>query len=126
MKKIFSYLLIFLFTMQSFGMNIGDVSSFYNLVNHYQLHKTNYNNSFNDFLDLHYGSKKEAHSNEHEEHENLPFQDVISSINTIYFTTPELVQLLPVHIEISSTKNFNYQDFFSTLHTTEILQPPKA
>ena len=126
MNKIFSYLFILLFTIQSFGMNTSNISSFYNLIDHYQFHKTDYKNSFNEFLDLHYGSQKEAHSDEHKEHENLPFQDLISFASTIYFTTPELVHFLPIHIEILSTRNFNYKDCFSTLHSTDILQPPKA
>ncbi|GGE15880.1 hypothetical protein [Psychroflexus salis] len=125
MKLFATYSLIALFTFQSFGINAIGLVNLSNLISHYQHHKIEHQDSFLEFLDLHYGSQKEAHSDEHDEHENLPFQDVISLVSNLYFTTPVSVQLLPIQITISSTKNFEYQDYFSTLHPAEILQPPK-
>ena len=53
-------------------MNMSHLSS---LISHYEHHKIEHNNSFLEFIDLHYGSQKEAHSDEHDEHQNLPFQE---------------------------------------------------
>jgi hypothetical protein len=125
MKLVLTYLLNALFILQSFGLNPASLVNLSNLVSHYQHHKTEHQDSFLVFLDLHYGSQKQAHSDEHDEHENLPFQDVISLVNNMYFTTPELIQLLPFTAEISSVENFNYQTCYSSLYSTEILQPPK-
>lgn len=127
MKTLVSYLLIALLTMQSFGLNAKTTSSFNSLLEHYQLHRVKHNNTFVEFLDLHYGSQKKEHKDEHEEHESLPFQGSqhhhishnyyfeINYHNDFYVIIPnEQIQ-----------HNFNYTSISCSLRETKILQPPK-
>jgi hypothetical protein len=125
MKVCFTYLLIFSISLQSFGLNAMNMSHLSSLISHYEHHKIEHNNSFLEFIDLHYGSQKEAHSDEHDEHQNLPFQEGFVCISSIYFSIPEVFELSVVHVFTNKKNTFNYQSSFSYLHAKKILQPPK-
>lgn len=109
--------------MQTFGINAKTTSSFNNLLDHYQLHKLKHKNTFNEFLDLHYGSLKKEHK---EEHEKFPFQGCQNHFcHTYYF---ELIDKNNFYLIIPTDHiqhNFNYTSISSSLRDSKILQPPK-
>ena len=111
--------------LQSFGLNAVNVANFSNLILHYQHHKTELQDGFWEFIDLHYGSQKEAHSDKHDEHQELPFHEGFSMITSVYFSLPEQLILSPAQTLFQQLENFNYLDHISLEHTSEILQPPK-
>ncbi|GGE30667.1 hypothetical protein [Psychroflexus planctonicus] len=125
MKLSFTYLLIILFSLQSFGVNAMNLVNFSNLISHYNHHKVEHQDSFWEFIDLHYGSQKQAHSDEHDEHQELPFQEGFSIAANVYYISTEQFNFTPIQSIIFKQENFNYEDHFSFLHATEILQPPK-
>lgn len=125
MKLITTYLLTSFIILQSFGLNMVNVANFSNLISHYQHHKIDHQDSFLEFIDLHYGSQKEEHSDQHDEHQDLPFHEGFSIIASVYFTLPEQFLFQPVQTLAFQLKNFNYVDHTSLQHTSEILQPPK-
>lgn len=125
MKLSSTYLLIILFSLQSFGVNAMNLVDFSNLISHYNHHKTEHQDTFWEFIDLHYGSQKQAHSDEHDEHQELPFHEGYSLATSIFYTSPEQFHLVPIQLITSTQENFKYEDHFSFLHASEILQPPK-
>ncbi len=125
MRNVLSYLLVTVFALQSTGINAASLSSLNNLVKHYELHKAKSNTTLFDFIDLHYGSQKQAHENEHEEHQNLPFQENHHLTHNCYFEIPQVITIksnIPLHI---IKHNFYYTSQFDLLIETDIHQPPK-
>ena len=125
MTNWFSYILVALISLQSFGVNPSNSVSIVILVDHYEHHKDIYNTSFLEFLDLHYGGQKEAHQDEHQEHEHLPFQENQIFTHTFFFETPETLQLKPRAVMNIVHHNFRYSSNFGLLRITKILHPPK-
>ena len=125
MKNVFSYLLVMIFTLQSFGLNAANLANLNNLAEHYELHKTEHQNSFLEFFDLHYGNQKEAHEKEHDEHQNLPFQECQHYSHIFLFEVPQVMSLRPTAPLEIVLNNFNYTPKSDLLIETDILQPPK-
>ena len=81
-------------------MNLDDIWS------HYQMHQEEYGDDFLTFIDLHYGSGKAEHQDEHQEHEQLPclncnlLQTQIVLISVLEFNF--------IQIETPIDKNLNY------------------
>ncbi len=113
--------------IQSFNINLEDISKFSALMEHASFHKEMYGDTFFEFLAEHYGDAKDDHENDHEEHDDLPFKDnhhLCSHVNTSF-------------INVSFSFDFNYQEFieipfnffyndtFSSFEKTTIFQPPK-
>ena len=120
-----SYILIALISLQSFGINPVNSVSLITLVDHYDHHKLTYNTNFLEFLDLHYGGQREAHQDEHQEHEHLPFQENHFCSHTFFFESPEILQFKVGSVLDVVHHNFRYHSKFGLLRITEILHPPK-
>lgn len=122
---MFSYLLLMIITFQSFGLNAVNLVNLNNLIKHYELHKTEHQNSFLEFFDLHYGNQKEAHEKEHDEHQNLPFQECQHYSHIFFFEISQVMNLrstAPLEIVLN---NFNYTPKSDLLIETDVFQPPK-
>jgi hypothetical protein len=125
MKLCITYVVICFVGLQSIGFNAINLANFTSLISHYNHHKLAHQDSFFEFIDLHYGSQKQAHSDEHEEHQNLPFQEGNISLSTLYFTAIVSINLNAIQLYTPQQKSFTYQSSFSYLHAKKILQPPK-
>lgn len=125
MKLFTIYLLIYLTGFQPMVTGICNFIYLPELAEHYQLHKTEYNNSFIEFLELHYGFQKKAHKDEHKDHENLPFQQGQFASSNFYFLTSDTFDIELIKPEEKIHHNFSYKSGFSFLNETDILQPPK-
>lgn len=125
MKLFAIYFLIGIIGFQPVSLGVMNLMNLPDLVEHYQLHKAENNNSFTEFIELHYGSQKESHASKHKDHENLPFQEL--QVNTAnFFSTPSghyNTNLIKSVEEIQH--NFNYAVSFTFLSETDILQPPR-
>lgn len=125
MKLVGTYILMSMFMLQSVGLNAINLAHLSHLISHYQHHESEHQDSFLEFLDLHYGSQKQAHSDEHDEHQELPFQEGFSIAASAFYITVVQFSLTPIQSFSFREKNFTYLDHFSFLHASEILQPPK-
>jgi hypothetical protein len=105
-----------------------DLSKIPYLLQHYRQHQlANTEFSFNEFLNLHYGSKSAQHDGEeHQNHKGLPFKnhDCSGYTHTLlakqYYITPGVQQE-----KDQDYPNF-YQSTFSFLFAANIWQPPKT
>ena len=125
MKNWLTYILIALISLQSFGINPSNTVGFIVLVDHYDHHKLKYNTSFLEFLDLHYGGQREAHQDEHQEHEHLPFHENQFYSQTVFLETPQLIQIKLESVTEVVLHTFRYNSNIGLLRITEILHPPK-
>lgn len=127
MNKLVAFIYSFLILIQSFNINLEDLSKFNVLLEHAEYHKKMYGDSFFQFLAEHYGDAQDDHQNDHEEHKDLPFKDaqhILTHANTSF-------------INIANHFDFNYQEFreipfnffYTESHTTfekpSVFQPPK-
>ena len=116
-----------LILIQSFNINLEDISKFKVLLEHAQYHQERYGDSFMDFLVEHYGDKKVEHGNNHKEHEDLPFKDsqhMSSHINNV-FTVNSIKYDLKYSPFIAVPFNFFYKESTSLFEKTSVFQPPQ-
>ena len=124
--KLWSCLILSLaISLQSIGASAMHFVQISSLVEHFEMHQTEEDISFAEFLDLHYGSQKANHENEHEEHDQLPFQECHHSTTGFYahLHWPILIPLKRAYESIEH--NFGYQFMQPTPYTATLLQPPK-
>ncbi|WP_229724459.1 hypothetical protein [Winogradskyella forsetii] len=116
--------------MQSFGINLNDLSQIDELIEHAQFHNEQYGDNVIVFISKHYGELKADHNREHQEekedHEQLPFQHV-SHTSTITAFVLNINKDDSKTFEFSEFKEhtFFYQIPSSSIHSEGILQPPR-
>ncbi|MBE9488889.1 MAG: hypothetical protein IMY67_01225 [Bacteroidetes bacterium] len=127
MSKIIAILYSSLILVQSFNIDVDDISKLSTLLTHASYHQETYGASFFDFLEEHYGDTSFLHDDDHKEHEELPFKhnhqtclDIHSSftLNTTNFTVGD-----PHFIEIPLI--FFYKESNSLFEKSSFFQPPK-
>nr|WP_238566877.1 hypothetical protein [Nonlabens ulvanivorans] len=114
MSKLISISISIIILMQSFGIQINDISQIDEFIEHAQFHNEEYGDNIIVFIAKHYGELKAEHAQDHqeekEEHEELPFQQQsqLTSITAIVFNTQrsELKLLEPLEYK---KHNFFYQ-----------------
>lgn len=132
MKKLFSILFSIIILIQSFGINLNDLSQIGEFIGHAQFHNEQYGDNVIVFISKHYGELKADHNRDHQEekedHERLPFNHShcshTSSITAFVlnmgkddFKTFEFLEF--------KEHTFFYQAPSSSLHSEGILQPPR-
>jgi hypothetical protein len=125
MFKLAGFILSFIILAQSFGLNLSGLAQMDDLWSHYQEHQEEYGDDLITFLDLHYGSQKGEHEDEHSGHQDLPsqhnihihFNYIVENVFSDYF-----IELPAIDIQ----HNFGYSAIFKSLLETEILQPPRT
>lgn len=118
----------FLILIQSFNINIEDISKFNALLEHSKYHKQMYGDTFFEFLSEHYGNEMASHENKHKSHENLPFKDdhhMCSHINTSFTILAPLVYDVYSQTIVETSINFFYKESFSSFEKPSVFQPPK-
>ncbi len=127
MSKIIAITYSLLILIQSFNINLEDISKFSALLEHAQFHKANYGDTFFQFLAEHYGDARDDHENDHKEHEDLPFKDshhICSHINTSFIKVANTFDFK--HQEfINIPFNFFYKEGISSFEKLSVFQPPK-
>ena len=97
------------------------------LLEDYQIHKTNYGDDFKTFLSKHFGKLREKHQKqhkkEHQEHQHHNTNEVHIQLEFVCFDDIEIVS--PKEIIFSKKNNFHYKDLFSTFEKQKIFQPPR-
>lgn len=128
MSKLIVILYSFLILVQSFNINIEDISKFSALLEHANYHQEMYGDNFFEFLSEHYGEQMTSHQNKHQKHEELPFKDghhIFSHINTS-FTLFESIKFSLYSLSATEAPiNFFYKEPFSLFEKKSVFQPPK-
>lgn len=128
MSKLVVIFYSFIILVQSFNINIEDISKLNALLEHARYHQENCGDNFFEFLSEHYGSQMSSHKDKHEDHKGLPFKDshhICSHINS--FTLFEPVKLNITHLDFTEIpKNFLYKEPSSSFEKPSVFQPPKT
>ncbi|UAB76240.1 hypothetical protein [Mesoflavibacter sp. SCSIO 43206] len=127
MNKILALTYSFLILIQSFNINLDDISKINALIDHAQFHKEMYGDSFFDFLAEHYGEARDNHENDHKEHKDLPFKDnhhMCTHIN-LSFISPNISFKINNTEFIEIPFNFIYKESFTSFEKPSVFQPPK-
>ncbi|PKQ44687.1 hypothetical protein [Confluentibacter flavum] len=128
MGKLVVILYSFLILIQSFNINIEDISKFNALLEHAQYHKEMYGDTFFEFLSEHYGNDMVSHEDKHSEHQDLPFKDqhhILCHISTSFILTPQTTYIINLHEFTENPVIFLYKESFSSFEKRSIFQPPK-
>lgn len=128
MSKIIVIFYSFLILIQSFNINIEDISKFNALFEHASYHQEMYGDNFLEFLSEHYGEQMASHQNKHKEHEDLPFKDnhhMFSHVNNIFTLFETVTFSICIKAAIEVPLNFFYKDSFSCFEKPSVFQPPK-
>src|SRR5690606_8028913 len=128
MSKLVVIIYSLLILIQSFKINIEDISKFSALLEHSKYHKEVYGDTFFKFLSEHYGTKMMLHEDKHSEHEDLPFKDdqhILCHTNTSFILTKQTIYILNPHGFIENPRLFLYKESFSSFEKPHIFQPPK-
>jgi len=127
MTKLFSIIFANLILFQSFNIGFDDFSKFNTLLEHASFHHENYGDSFFEFLAEHYGEEFKNHSNEHKEHEDLPFkhdQQTCQHIPTIFMLHTIAIELKE-YAFVDAPKTFFYKESYSLFEKPSVFQPPR-
>lgn len=128
MSKIVVTIYSLLILIQSFNINLEDISKFNSFLEHSKYHKETYGDSFLKFLSEHYGNEMMSHDDEHSEHEDLPFKDphhFLCHTNTSFLLTKQIIYILNPQGFIEKPTLFLYKESFSSFEKPHIFQPPK-
>lgn len=126
MKLLAIYILSLLSLSQSLMLTSTNLYNANELIKHYNFHKTEYNNSFYEFLDLHFGEKREYHANDrqHSDHEKLPFKECQFHIHNhnlalleIFFDFELLPNFYKSEINAAYIENFDSLKLSLILHS---------
>ncbi|TYQ00075.1 hypothetical protein C7447_101683 [Tenacibaculum adriaticum] len=128
MSKLFAISYSLLILVQSFNINLEDVSKFKVLLEHAEFHQKTYGDSFFEFIAEHYGSEKYTHGSDHKEHENLPFKGDHQMCSHIHI--PFTINSTNYNIEhpsfVEIPFNFFYKESHSIFEKHAVFQPPKC
>lgn len=125
MNRLTAFVLSILLLGQSFQVNAADMLQLDDLSKHLTEHMQESGDSVFEFISLHYGNQKIAHSNKHSQHKNLPFQQEIDRLSLSSFYTQDNTSLGFKLILVRSIKaRFYYLDFQSSFDFIPIFQPP--
>lgn len=128
MSKLIVISYSFLILIQSFNINIEDISKFSALLEHANYHQKMYGDNFFEFLSEHYGEKMTSHQNKHKEHQDLPFKDnhhAFSHINSSFALFECIKFSLHSLSPIDPLVNFFYKEPISSFEKPAVFQPPK-
>lgn len=128
MNKIVVTAYSFLILLQSFNINIEDISKFNALLQHASYHQEVYGDTFIEFITEHYGENMASHQNKHKGHEDLPFKDphhLCSHINSSFTLFAPYTHLTQPQIFKEIPLNFFYKEPFSSFEKPAVFQPPK-
>lgn len=128
MSKLIIVFYSSLILIQSFNINIEDISKVNALLQHANYHKEVYGDTFFEFISEHYGENMASHENEHNGHEKLPFKDghhMYSHLNSSFTVSIPLSFTIHQQTFVETPLNFFYKEPFSSFEKPAVFQPPK-
>lgn len=130
MTRLVSIVLSLTVLLQGLHLSFSDMVQLDELLEHARYHEQQFGDNFITFLSKHYGEQKEDHNRQHseekEQHEQLPFQHSPQLCGTYTFIAKQSVPELEVFPEISEGKAvFHYLPLGSASYESGIFQPPR-
>ncbi|MBJ6369232.1 hypothetical protein [Snuella sedimenti] len=128
MTKLTSILCSCLILVQSLNISLEDFSKLDVLLELATFHAENYGCTFLDFLEENYGDEKCSHTDNHHEHDDLPFKHDHKSCHHIAIS----FTINSANFDISYAEfveipcNFFYKDSYSLFERPSIFQPPRV
>ena len=131
MTKLFPILFATLFFIQSINIHFADVLQWREFIEHANLHREKYGDSFAVFISKHYGELKESHEKQHQQEEKEHHHDPISHDCKSQIHIDIAVHIIDYSLKtipfINHRKtNFYYQDKFYAFEKQKIFQPPRV
>ena len=125
--RLTSILLSGLLLFQSLHLGIPDLAQLDELLEHAQYHHQQYGDSFLTFLTKHYGEQKPEHQQEHQEHEQLPFQHLPHQYtgHMHYYMIQRFLWIGPSEIQESQLHLFHYHLRTPGVFEKGVFQPPR-
>lgn len=127
MIKIIAILLSNLVLLQSLHIDLKDINKVNVLLSHAQFHQEQYGDSFLDFLYEHYIDQEITKTQNHKEHQDLPFKQGINHFNHLV----SILEINPTNFELKhsnhffSKKIFFYKESHTNFEKPSVFQPPK-
>ena len=131
MTKLVSILAALLILFQNFNLNFGDLVQLDDFLEHAAFHKKQYGDNLFVFISKHYGDLKNDHNKnhkeEHEEHENLPFQHASCTHHTVNALVlfPDILSKQKIEIRTGNSDCFFYLQSDSSGYQSGVFQPPR-
>ncbi len=130
MTRLVSIALSLTVLFQGLHLSLSDVVQLDELLEHARYHEQQFGDDFLTFLSKHYGEQKEDHSRQHseekEQHEQLPFQHSPQLCGSYTFILKQSVPELDVLPENREGKAvFYYLPLGSASYESGIFQPPR-
>lgn len=128
MQKVFAILSSILILLQSFNINVEDISKLNVLFEHAKFHQETYGDSFLEFILEHYGTCGDEISTDHKEHDDLPFKhnhQTYSQSNSVFVLSTFIYQFQNTDF-YKIPFNFFYKDSHSFFEKSSVFQPPKT
>lgn len=130
MLKITAFILSSVILLQSVTFSSSAIEEIASFVEHYNFHKLTKDDSFVEFVSLHYGELRTKHSQdhpeEHKDHQQLPLNNLHSS--TILYVNcfdSSYYNLLEFNHLDSYLNNFRYTPGSSSYNPLDLIQPPR-
>lgn len=130
MLRITAFILSSVILLQSVTFSSSALVEILSFIEHYNYHKLTNDDSFVEFVSLHYGDLKAKHTQdhpeEHKDHQQLPLNNLHSTsilyVSCIDFSS---YNLLDINLLDSYLNNFRYTPGSSSFNPLDLIQPPR-
>ncbi|NVJ62870.1 MAG: hypothetical protein HWD84_01450 [Flavobacteriaceae bacterium] len=130
MLKITAFILSSVILLQSVTFSSSAIVEIASFIEHYNYHKLTKDDSFVEFVSLHYGDLKAKHTQdhpeEHKDHQQLPLNNLHStSILYVNCIDSSIYNLSEFNHLDSYLNNFRYTPGSSSFNPLDLIQPPR-
>jgi len=128
--RLTAFILSSVILLQSVTFSSSAIVEIASFIEHYNYHKLTNDDSFVEFVSLHYGDLKAKHTQdhpeEHKDHQQLPLNNLHSTsilyVSCIDFSS---YNLLDINLLDSYLNNFRYTPGSSSFNPLDLIQPPR-
>lgn len=130
MLRITAFILSSVILLQSVTFSSSALVEIASFIEHYNYHKLTNDDSFVEFVSLHYGDLKAKHTQdhpeEHKDHQQLPLNN-LHSTSILYVSCIDFpsYNLLDINLLDSYLNNFRYTPGSSSFNPLDLIQPPR-
>ena len=121
MQKFLALIVSLVILVQSLGFTLNSIAQLDDFWSHYQEHQQEYGDNLITFLDLHYGSQKMEHEDEHSEHQDLPSQQNYQFQFTYFVEVAYSDNFFEIPA-LNIQHNFSYSAIFTSLFTINAIE----
>lgn len=128
--KVSSLVLSLFILTQSINVHFKDMVHLGALLEHFELHESEYGDSFFSFISKHYGNKISQHKDHQEkkggEHQKLPFKHKVCADGVQFFLIAPVAVKCIASSDCTHQQPSFYYNNYSFLENSDIFEPPKV